>query len=244
MALEEEDEEEEQALEVASLPLNTQWNISREQLLSRDHFRRQDEDDDPLFYRQPRLVVHIDEGAIAAVSHLLARFIPPDAETLDLLSSYRSHWPAHHPKKRLVGLGLNAVEMEHNPDLDSHVVHDVNRDATLPFPDASFDAVVITVSMQYLTRPVETLREVQRVLRPGGRFLALYSNRMFHTKAVYIWMVCSDQQRACLIATYLEEAGGFTPAEGFYVPPQSDTPGEGADPIYAVLSRKAAEGQG
>ena len=78
--------------------------MSREQLLSRDHFRRQDESDDPLFYQQPRLLVHIDDGAIAAVSHLLGRLIPPDSEVLDLFSSYRSHWPKDHPKKRVVGL--------------------------------------------------------------------------------------------------------------------------------------------
>ena len=179
--------------------------------------------------------MHIDDEAIAAVGELFRRLIPPNAEVLDLLSSYRSHWPKGHPKTRMVGLGLNAVEMEHNPDLDQHVVHDVNQDPTLPFADTSFDAVVIIVSMQYLTRPVETFREVNRVLRPGGRFLVLFSNRMFHTKAVYIWMVSSDQQRACLIATYLEEAGNFTDAEGFYVPPQAS---EHGDPIFAVAARR------
>ncbi len=182
-------------------------------------------------------MVHIDDGAIAAVSHLLGRLIPPDSKVLDLFSSYRSHWPKDHPKKRMVGLGLNAVEMEHNPDLDDYVVRDANEDTNLPFPDASFDAVIITVSMQYVTHPVETFQEVNRILRPGGRFLVLYSNRMFHTKAVYIWLVCNDQQRGCLVATYLEEAGNFTEPQGFYVPPQAGT-GEYGDPMFAVLASK------
>ena len=185
------------------------------------------------------MLVHIDDGAIAAVSHLLGRLIPPDSEVLDLFSSYRSHWPKEHPKKRMVGLGMNAVEMEHNPDLDEYLVYDANHETTLPFFDESFDAVVITVSMQYITHPVETFREVNRILRPGGRFLVLYSNRMFHTKAVYIWLVCNDQQRGCLIATYLDEAGNFTEAEGFYVPPQGDPSGESSDPMFAVLASKA-----
>ena len=73
---------------------------------------------------------------------------------LDLLSSWRSHWPTGLPKTRMVGLGLNAVEMEHNPALDEYVVHDLNSDTTFPFDDASFDAVIITVSMQYLVHPV------------------------------------------------------------------------------------------
>ena len=92
--------------------------------------------------------------------------------------------------------------------------------------------------MQYVTHPVETFQEVNRILRPGGRFLVLYSNRMFHTKAVYIWLVCNDQQRGSLIATYLEEAGNFTEPQGFYVPPQAGPHGEGGDPIFAVLASK------
>ena len=155
---------------------------------------------------------------------------------LNLLSSWRSHWPTGLPKTRMVGLGLNAVEMEHNPALDEYVVHDLNSDTTFPFDDASFDAVIITVSMQYLVHPVEVFRQVNRVLRPGGVFLVVYSNRMFSTKAVWIWMACSDQQRARLIATYMEEAGNFTDVEGLYVPPQG---GPDGDPIYAVAARKA-----
>jgi ubiquinone/menaquinone biosynthesis C-methylase UbiE len=41
----------------------------------------------------------------------------------------------------------------------------------LPFADASFDAVVNCVSIDYLVRPVTVLREVARVLRPGGLFV-------------------------------------------------------------------------
>ena len=59
------------------------------------------------------------------------------------LSAHREHC---EELARLVGLGLNAVEMEKNVDLDAHVVHDVNTDSSLPFDDASFNGVVITVS--------------------------------------------------------------------------------------------------
>ena len=42
---------------------------------------------------------------------------------------------------------------------------------TLPFPDGSFDAVVGTLVLCTVADPVRSLREVSRVLRPGGRFL-------------------------------------------------------------------------
>ncbi len=206
---------------------------------SPQHFERMDEEDDRVFYLQPRKVTHIDDGAIAAVGRLLRELVPPDSVALDLMSSWRSHWPAGHPKTRLVGLGLNREEMEDNPDLDEVVVHDVNRDLELPFGDDSFDAVAITVSVQYLTHPVDTFSEVNRVLKPGGMFIVSFSNRMFPTKAVYVWRASSDRGRVDLVGTYMEDAGNFEDIQGVFANPQDSPPG---DPLFAVHSRKSAPG--
>ena len=77
----------------------------------------------------------IDEGAIAAVGRLFKEQVPENSVVLDLMSSWRSHWPEGHPKKRMVGLGLNQIEMQENPDLDECVVHNVNINPVLPFDD-------------------------------------------------------------------------------------------------------------
>ncbi len=43
----------------------------------------------------------------------------------------------------------------------------------LPFPAASFDTVVTTLVLCSVSNPLQALAEIRRVLRPGGRFLAL-----------------------------------------------------------------------
>ena len=50
-------------------------------------FRRYDETPDEKFYRTPRLVTHIDDRAIAAVTQLYREFFPPGGEILDLMSA-------------------------------------------------------------------------------------------------------------------------------------------------------------
>ena len=206
---------------------------------SPQYFEREDNADDRLFYLQPRKVVHIDDGAIAAIGRFFQEMVPPNSVVLDLMSSWRSHWPEGHPKERMVGLGLNLEEMQDNFDLDEAVVHNLNEDLALPFEDETFDAVLITVSAQYLTHPVETFQEVNRILKSGGVFIVSFSNRMFPTKAVRIWRVSSDRGRVDLVGTYMEAAGNFEDTQGTLLNPADSPPG---DPMFAVTSRKGELG--
>ena len=68
-----------------------------------EFFARLDEEPDEAFYTMPRKVVHIDEAAIAAIKQGLPEVLPANGVVLDLLSSWRSHWPEGFPKQRLVG---------------------------------------------------------------------------------------------------------------------------------------------
>ena len=203
-----------------------------------EYFGREDEQDDRRFYAEPRLVVHIDDGAIAAVAAAFRRLIPPDAITLDLMSSWRSHWPAGHPKARLVGLGLNAAEMAANPDLDDYLIHDLNRNPELPFADRAFDAVTITVSVQYITRPRAVFAQIHRILKPGGVCIVTFSNRMFPTKAVRIWRATTDRGHLELVAAYLESAD-FSDIRGGLTNPETSPPG---DPLFLVSGVKGEDG--
>ena len=202
-----------------------------------EFFQREDEGADAEFYDTPRLVVHIDDGAIAAVGRLFRQLIPPDAEVLDLMSSWRTHWPADHPQRRIVGLGMNAVEMADNPQLSEYVLRDINADPSLPFADAAFDAVVITVSVQYLIHPLAVFSEVSRILRPGGVFIVTFSNRCFPTKAVRVWRGSSDEDHIELVASYMHYAGGLVGVRGGLANADTAPPD---DPLFAVFAYKEA----
>ncbi len=93
-------------------------------------------------------------------------------------------WVSHFrtPPARLTVLGMNSEEVEANPAASDTVIHDLNADPRLPFADATFDAVVCCVSVDYLTRPVEVFTDVARVLRPGGPFVCTFSTGVSRPK--------------------------------------------------------------
>ncbi|HEV8143545.1 MAG TPA: methyltransferase domain-containing protein [Methylomirabilota bacterium] len=196
-------------------------------------YGRDDESSDDRFYSFPRKVVHIDDEAIAALGRLYAEVLPVDARILDLMSSWRSHLPAGFRAREIVGLGLNAEEMADNPQLTSHVVHDVNHDPRLPFADEAFDGAMCAVSIQYVTHPLRLFREVRRVLRLGAPFVVSFSNRCFPTKAVAIWLEATDEQHVALVRRYFEASEGWTDLTA------EDRSSEG-DPLYAVWARRSS----
>ncbi len=203
-----------------------------------DAFRRLDESPDESFYRQPRFVTHIDQAAIATVTDLYRRYFPPGGAILDLMSSWVSHLPPEVAYARVAGVGMNAEELAENPFLDEWYVQNLNREPRLPFGDATFDGAAICVSIQYLVRPIEVLREVGRVLRPRAPLVIAYSNRCFATKAIACWRLLDDVGHLGLIGRYLTEAGNWcdiaccNPARGCGGAP-------GSDPLYAVIARRA-----
>jgi SAM-dependent methyltransferase len=197
-------------------------------------FDRADESDDARFYAVDRFVTHIDDAAIAAVGRLYDE-LGLDGDVLDLCSSWISHF--RQPPRRLVALGMNAAELAANPMTAEWVVQDLNRDPTLPFPDATFDAVTCCVSVDYLTRPIDVFAEAARVLRPGGPMVVTFSNRCFPTKAIRGWLSTDDEGHGAIVRAYFERCGGFDPPVV-----QLRTRGEPGDPLFAVWAHRRIDG--
>jgi SAM-dependent methyltransferase len=205
---------------------------------------RDDETSDGNFYAKPRFVDHLDSRALETVEQIYGRLIPAGATILDLMAGPDSHLVNVSNPAAVVGLGLNKSELEANPVLSEQVIHDINTDARLPFPDDRFDVVINTVSVDYLTRPLEVFREVSRVLKPAGLFIVVFSNRMFPPKAVNIWKRSTEKQRVEIVRRFFSLSGRFA-IQGYQESTGKPRPkddkyyerGIPSDPIYAVWGK-------
>lgn len=205
-----------------------------------DFFRRIDETEDELFYQYPRLLVHIDDGAIAKVGEIYGQLLPEGGAILDLMSSWRSHLPERLRSSKVTGLGLNREEMQDNPALSEIVVHNVNREPRMPFPGEAFDGAVMTVSVQYLTRPIELFADVGRVLKPGAPLVVTFSNRMFPTKAIALWQGTNQDQRVAVVKSYFVQSGAFDRILLFDRSAPTEPP---SDPIWGVAGFRTTAGR-
>ena len=194
-------------------------------------FAKQDDGADLDFYAPPRLVTHIDEPAVEALTRHYARRLTSGDRILDLMSSWVSHLPDGLVLE-VVGHGMNAQELAANPRLDRWFVQDLNRNADLPEPDEAFDAVLVCVGVQYLQHPLAVFREIRRVLTPEGVIITSFSNRCFPTKAVAIWRALDMNGQAALIRFYLEKAG-FDDVQTHVL-----ADGRRSDPLIAVEARR------
>ena len=228
--------------------MQARWQAQQTDYFSDNGFERADDQPDSKFYQQPRLVHHIDSTAREMVSNTYGRFLADGNHVLDLMGSWQSHIPARLQLNRLTGLGLNADELKKNSRLSDFVVHDLNADTTLPFESNTFDAVVNTVSIEYLIDAMAVLREVCRILKPEGYFIITFSNRWFPTKAIRIWQELHEFERMGLVLEYFLRAGGFTDLQTYSIRglprPHADKYYPDllfSDPVYAVWGRKQVQ---
>ncbi len=207
-------------------------------------FVREDESNDALFYRTPRLVDHIDPAASQAIAEIYGRFLQPGMHVLDLMSGHQSHLPAQPKELRVTGLGLNRDEMSQNGRLAHVVVHDLNGKKPLPFDDGAFDAALCSVSVEYLIDPVRVFEEVSRVLKAKAPFVVTFSHRWFPPKVIRLWTELHPFERMGVVVEYFRKSGRFkdlhTESVRGYPRPDADRYFPQvtlSDPVFAVSGR-------
>lgn len=215
---------------------------------SDDPFRREDENRDSHFYSKPRIVSHIDEQAISVISDIYGQHLANGMDVLDLMGSWQSHIPKDILLRNLFGIGLNEEELRKNSQLTDYLIHDLNTDPQLPFGTNTFDAVICTVSVEYLIHPFNVFEEIARVLRPRGICTMTFSNRWFPPKAIRIWKDIHEFERMGLVIEYFLRSGKFNnigtysmrglprPEDNQYFPRLIT-----ADQVYAVWGKKVVD---
>jgi hypothetical protein len=225
--------------------MQARWRNQTSDYLMGDAFEREDSRTDSVFYRNPRFTQHLDDTALSMVKNTYNRFLGDGMQVLDLMSSWQSHIPGRHRLKRVVGLGLNQSELDRNRQLTESIVQDLNANPRLPYDANVFDAVLCTVSVEYLIDPLTVFDEVARVLKPGGYLVVTFSNRWFPTKAIRLWTELHEFERMGLVLEYfmqtqaLEDLHTYSmrglprPHDDKYFPEFVYS-----DPLYAVWGRK------
>ncbi len=226
--------------------MQARWQEQPTDFFADDALARQDEEPDTRFYENPRLVSHIDGRAQETLQALYGRLLKPGMAVLDLMSSWQSHLPEGLDLSSLTGLGLNGEELKRNPRLTSSILHDLNREPGLPFPERAFDAAICTVSVEYLTRPWEVFQELKRVVKPGGLVVMTFSHRWFPPKVIKVWKELHEFERLGLVLEYFLRSGGFANLQTFssrgWPRPEDDRyfpQMRWSDPIYAVWGEVA-----
>ncbi|NCR18256.1 MAG: class I SAM-dependent methyltransferase [Microcystis aeruginosa LL13-03] len=176
------------------------------------------------FYAFPRFVTHVDQGFIDQLTALYREILSPNTRLLDLMSSWVSHLPEEMEFEHIEGHGMNGEELAKNPRLHSYFIQDLNAQPKLPLEDSSFDAVLITVSVQYLQYPEAIFAELYRIL-------------------IAAWRDNSDLGRVALVKSYFQSVAGFREVQAIVRP--ATTPSflqmlgiMVADPFYAVIGKK------
>jgi len=121
----------------------------------------------------------------------------PDATVLDLCTGTAgvAMQTARNYDCRVVGVDLSPMMLsraQHNLSrngLAGQVPLVMGRAENLAFADDCFDAVCMTFLLRYVDDPESTMREIIRVLKPGGRLLSLEFGVPPNPVARVLWYV-------------------------------------------------------
>ena len=108
--------------------------------------------------------------------------------------------------------------------LDDRITPVLGRAEALPFADGAFDALTFTYLVRYVDDPAATMRELARVVRPGGAVASLE----FHVP-----------QQPALRAGWFAYTRGVLPVLGSFVSPQWRHTGSFLGPSISRLEQRA-----
>ena len=139
----------------------------------------------------------------------------------DLAARLRVRVVSLEPSERMLRAGLPANDAA---GLDERIHPVLGRAEALPFDDGTFDALTFTYLVRYVDDPAAMMRELARVVRPGGAIASLE----FHVP-----------QQPMLRAGWYAYTRGVLPVLGSFISPQWRRTGRFLGPSVSRLEERA-----
>jgi ubiquinone/menaquinone biosynthesis C-methylase UbiE len=105
----------------------------------------------------------------------------------------------------ICGVDRDMSYMADNKDISHLIVGDITK---LPFPDNTFTVVTASMVVEHLECPIEALREIKRVLMPGGFFI-------FHTVNIFSYAGIILYMLPAVLKNHILKKKGGNPDESF-----------------------------
>jgi ubiquinone/menaquinone biosynthesis C-methylase UbiE len=100
----------------------------------------------------------------------IAPHLPPKAKVLDLGCGFDGKFLQSIEKKISSGFGID-LSVSKSVESQKISLLEYNINQPLPFAENEFDTVVSLANLEHLENPEQCLREIYRVLKPGGKLL-------------------------------------------------------------------------
>jgi len=202
--------------------------------------KKLDESDDEDFYSDPKFVYHLDDNFRKYLSNIYKNEIEENSTVLDLMSSWDSYLPPEKKYKKVIGHGLNKIELEKNKTLNSYWIQNFNKNQKIPLGNGSVDYCLMVAAWQYLQYPENLTKDVARILSQQGKFLISFSNRAFWHKAPNIWTTSTEEERLKYVRKVLISNGFKEPKiiKRFKDKNFSILPFFKNDPFYCLIAFK------
>ena len=166
-----------------------------------------DNNDDKIFYQQPRYVHHLSVSFRDRLAKLYSKYLCKDKIILDLMSSWVSHLPSNIKFKKVIGHGMNEAELKSNKRLDSYWIQDLNKTQRMPILDSIVDIGLIVAGWQYLQYPEKVSLELSRIIKRDSYLIISFTNRAFWTKSPNVWTNSTEEERIEYVISVLSDNG-------------------------------------
>ena len=202
--------------------------------------KKLDESNDQEFYSDPKFVYHLDANFRQNLSDVYQNEITDNSTVLDLMSSWDSYLPKGKKYKKVIGHGLNKLELEKNKIFDSYWIQNFNLNQEIPLDNKSIDYCLMVAAWQYLQYPENLTKEISRILSDQGKIMIAFSNRAFWHKAPNIWTSSSEEERVKYVRRVLITNGFNEPKiiKKFNQPALNIFNFLNKDPFYCLIATK------